>query len=87
MGQILIYKNGRRKKKSGDDPPKRDRPFEREIDIEKCPVKPLGEWQGTCFYMSRSGELRQLKHREHRELEIKGLFGGELEWLIDNFNK
>ncbi len=87
MGKLLTFKERKKKKKSGDNGAQNPPPSEREIDVEKCPVKPLGEWQGTCFYTSRSGELRQLRHREHRELEIKGLCGGELGWLVDNFNK
>ena len=87
MAEIITFKKRRRKKKSGGDPPKCGPPFERKIDVKKCPIKPLGEWQGMYFYMSRSGELRQLKFNEHKALGIGSLFDGKIGWLLENFGK
>ncbi len=39
------------------------------------------------FYLSRSGELRQLAYNHHTTLGIGSLFGGEIEWLLENFGK
>lgn len=50
-----------------------------------CPIRPLGFGHGTYYYLSRGGELRVLRWREHVLAGISSLFGGSLDWLADRF--
>ncbi len=87
MVEIIDFKNRRRKKKLGDKSAKRGSPAERKIDVKKCPIEPLGHCQGVYFYLCGSGERRQLICNEHDALGIAGLFGGNVEWLAENFGR
>lgn len=53
--------------------------------INECPVQPVGYKDGNYFYISPSGELRQLKDREHSEAGLTSLFDGDLSWLMEQF--
>ncbi len=87
MADIINFKKRRKKKTPGDNDAQRPPPAAREIDVEKCPIKPLGEWKGVYFYLSRSGEMRDMPYNQHTYLGIGSLFGGESEWLNENFSK
>ncbi len=47
MTEIINFKKRQRKKKLGDKSAKRGSPPDRKIDVEKCPIEPLGHCQGT----------------------------------------
>lgn len=46
-----------------------------------CPVVPLGTHQGRYYYVTTLGELTYLRAREHTDLALLGLMGGNDRWL------
>ena len=87
MADIIEFKKRRKKKKTGDGGALLSPPKARQIDVEKCPVKPLGVWKGVYFYLSRSGEMRDVPYNQHTFLGLGSLFGGKKDWLNENFSK
>ena len=59
-------------------------------DLEEpddCPVVALGHRKGTYYFLSASGERREVKPRDMTQLGLISLFDGEGAWLIEHYGK
>src|SRR6185312_3404744 len=56
-------------------------------DAIKCPVVPLGHLKGVYYFLSPSGEIRELKPRDMTALGLLSLFDGNGAWLHEHFAK
>lgn len=54
-------------------------------DKETCPVTPLGKRGMDFWYFTADGELVMLAAGRHDKRNLKGLFGGDLEWCKTHF--
>ncbi len=82
MGELIAFKN-RPRRKRGKKPSIDDR-------IGKagpCPVQCLGHDGGRFFYITPSGQFRELAARQHRESDIDALFDGDPAWPQTAFPK
>lgn len=56
-------------------------------DHEGCPVTALGHLNGTCYFLTATGEKREYKARDFTLTGLQLLFGGETSWLLPKFEK
>lgn len=63
------------------------RAIERAGAEDGCPVRALGQLDGTYFFVTQSGELRAVAHRDLSTNGILSLFEGQTEWLKKTFPK
>lgn len=55
-------------------------------DEPRCPITPLGHADGVCYVLDVAGQRRALTARQMANRhELRGLFGGDEEWLRDKF--
>jgi hypothetical protein len=53
---------------------------------DDCPVQPLGENGDYYFFMSRSGQIRQVKFKDVGQKFFDSLFGGDMTWVHKYFS-